>query len=104
MSKEPAEREGKRQMKTKEIIVKQNEENPVPVEIMAEAIIAISQGVKKLRAGPLNERALLLLITNAAPMAGKSLYSRTPVSQKHVKAVLAGIEQLEREYLKPGKK
>lgn len=44
-----------------------NEKTPVPVEVMADAIVAISEGVKKLMAGPLNEKALILLIQNAAP-------------------------------------
>lgn len=43
------------------ITVKQDENKPVLVEVMAEAIVAISEGIKKLRSGPLNDRALILL-------------------------------------------
>lgn len=82
----------------KKIVVTQNDENIVPVEIMAEAITAISAGIKRLRAGPLNDRCLLLLIQNACDKPGK--YA-SPVSQKQIKAVLDGIAQLETEYLKP---
>lgn len=82
-------------MKTaSKVIVKQTEQNPVPVEVLAEAIVSISAGIKKLRAGPLNERCLLLLIQNAAPFT---------INQKQVRTVLDGIEQLEHEYLKPRK-
>ena len=88
---------------TTEVVVKQNEEKPVPVEVLAEAILSISEGVKKLRAGPLNERALLLLIQNAAPAMKSGRYHRTPVTTKMVNAVLQGMDALEREYLKPKK-
>lgn len=77
--------------KVKPVAIKQSDGNPVPVEVLAESIVAISAGVKKLRAGPLNERCLLLLIQNACPLPGKSGFGRTPVSQKDVKAVLDGM-------------
>jgi len=90
-------------MPNQQIKVTQSAEKPVPVEIIADAILSISKGVKALVAGPLNERALVLLITNASPPMGATSYNRTPVTQTMVKAVLAGIGSLEREYLKPKK-
>ena len=75
---------------------------PVAVEVLAEAIVQISQGVKKMLAGPLNEAAIVLLITNATPQIG-GRYNRKAISASTVKAVLTGIESLEREYLKPRK-
>lgn len=82
----------------KKLIVKQNEEKPVPVEVLAESIKNISAGVKKLLEGPLNERALLLLIQNAAPSIGS--YPSRKVTNTEVRAVLEGIESLERVYIK----
>lgn len=82
----------------KKIVVKQNEEKVVPVELMAENILAISQGIKKLIGGPLNEKALVLLIQNAAPSWGK--YPARKVGPNEVRAVLEGIESLEATYLK----
>jgi len=79
----------------------QNQENPMPVEVLAESISSIAQGVKKLLAGPLNERALILLIQNACPTVGK--FPPRAVTQKEVKSVLDGICSLEKEYLKPKK-
>lgn len=88
--------------KPSQVKVVQNPESPVATEVIAEAIVAISQGVKKMLAGPLNESALILLITNATPSVGRG-YRKTVVSARAVKAVLAGMESLEREYLKPKK-
>lgn len=81
----------------KEIIVKQDEANPVPVEVLATSIKAISDGMKKLLSGPLNEKALVLLIQHACPSTRK--YGPRPGTSE-IKSVLAGIESLERTYLK----
>lgn len=83
----------------KKVIVKQDELEPVPVEVLAESIKAIADGVKKLRAGPLNDRALFLLIQKASPMVGKG-YNRKPITEKEVRAVIEGMESLESTYLK----
>jgi len=82
----------------KKIAIKQIPENEVPTEILADAIVAISQGVRKLRAGRLNDKALCMLIAHAAPGVGPRGYK--PVSQKEVRAVLDGIDSLEATYLK----
>lgn len=87
-----------------EVIVKQDETNPVPAEVLAEEIQAISAGIRRLLEGRLNERALLLLIQHASPAVKAGRYrSGSPVTVKQVKAVLQGLESLEREYLKPKK-
>lgn len=78
--------------------MKQDEERPVPIEVLAESIKAISDGVKKLRAGPLNERALVLLIQHAAPNIGK--WGTNRIGMTEIKAVLEGMESLETAYLK----
>lgn len=67
------------------ITVKQDENKPVLVEVMAEAIVAISEGIKKLRSGPLNDRALILLIQNAAPNHGGA-GGRNPLTKREERA------------------
>lgn len=81
----------------KDVIVKQVEGAEVPAEVLASSIVAISEGVKKLRAGRLNDKALVLLIQNAAP---------GNVPKSDILAVLDGMAALEKLYLKPtgGKK
>lgn len=77
----------------KDVEVIQDEENPMPVEILAEHIKAISEGVKKLMAGPLNEKAIVLLIQHAIP-------GTAGVRVTDIRAVLNALENLERVYLK----
>lgn len=84
------------------VTVKQDEVKPVPVEVLADSIVAISDGVKKLRSGRLNDRALMLLIQHAAPNVG-GRYNQGQVPMKHVRAVIEGMESLERVYLTPKK-
>lgn len=79
------------------VVVKQDQEKPVPTEIMAKAIVDISEGVKKLRAGPLTDKALLLLIQHAAPTKG---YSGQRYGISEIKDILDGIENLEKAYVK----
>jgi hypothetical protein len=84
------------------IAIKQDEKEPVPVEVLATSIRAISGGIKKLRSGPLGERALLLLISENCQM--KKARSRYPtkhkVSPAVIKSVLDSIESLQSAYLK----
>lgn len=75
----------------KPVTILQDKDRQVPVEVLAESIKAIAEGVRKLRAGSLNDRALFLLIQNAAPGA---------LSIKDIKAVFTGIDSLEGEYLR----
>lgn len=84
-------------MKT-EVAVKQVEGATVTVEVLATSIQAIADGMKRLLAGKLNEKALILLIQHAAPQVGR--FPPKPISQKEIKAVLHGIASLQREYLK----
>jgi hypothetical protein len=83
------------------VLVKQDEQKPVAVEVLAESIKAIAEGVRKLRAGPLNERALFLLIQHAAPTIGK--YNSQKIGISDIRAVIEGMESLESVYLKPKK-
>lgn len=68
-------------------------DDEVPTDVIASALVAISDGVKKLRSGALNERALLLLIQHAIPQTDRP-------SVKQIKAVLDGAESLKASYLK----
>ena len=61
----------------------------VGVEVLASSIKEIADGVKKLRSGKLNEKCLLLLISNSSG-----------VGKKEVKMVLDALEDLENQYLK----
>lgn len=79
--------------------IKQTADAEVPIEVLADAIVAMSQGIKKLRAGKLNDRALFLLIQNASPTVGQG-YRAKPLSIAAIKAVFEGIESLERAYTK----
>lgn len=65
----------------------------VPTEVLADAIVAISDAVKKIRSGALKEKALLLLIANAIPQADRP-------TQKQIAAVLDAAESLKSVYVK----
>lgn len=88
---------GAQPMKSKtELSVLQNPDAVVPTEVLAASIVAISEGIKRLRAGKLTERALLLLIQHAAPPLK---YSKR-ISTAEIRAVLEGMESLSRLYVK----
>jgi hypothetical protein len=78
---------------TTKLAVKQPEppKEEIAAEVIADAIVAISDGIAKLRQGRLNDKALLLLVQHAAP---------EQVSQRDIKNVLAGIQSLKTTYLK----
>ena len=84
---------------TTKVKVVQDAANLIPIEVIAESIKAISEGIRKLRSGSLNDKALVLLIQNAAPCHGGK-YGISKMSMKDVRAVLEGIESLEATYLK----
>lgn len=77
--------------KKAEVIIKRSEENPEPTEIMAEAIIKISQAFEKIRNGRLTERALVVLIHDSIS---------PPVSKSTIRAVLDSIADLKNQYIK----
>lgn len=90
-----------RENKMKNVNVKQDENDIVPVEVLATSIRAIAAGVKNLRNGPLGEKAILLLISENC--YSKDRYGRIKkqkVSPSQVRIVLNGIESLQRSYLK----
>lgn len=74
------------EQKTKVI---QKDEDIVPVEIIASSIREISQGMKALRAGKLNDKAIIFLVHKASGVASDT-----------VRRVMRGMEDLEKEFLK----
>lgn len=80
---------------TKSVTIKQDPKNEIVVEVLATHIRAISAGIKQLRRGPINDKALILLIQYAAPGEGGS-----PIPQRTIKNVLDGIEGLAAACLK----
>jgi hypothetical protein len=62
---------------------------PLATDKIADEVAAISEAVKRLRAGKLNDKALLLLISHASGQ-----------SQSTVRAVLDGMEGMRAYYLK----
>jgi hypothetical protein len=83
--------------------VTQKEGEEVATEIIAAAVVAIAEGVRKLRQGRLNDDALVLLIAKASPTFG-TRYHKEHVTKLHVRAVLKGMEDLEKAWLKPARK
>ena len=59
-------------------------------EVIADDIARIAEGVRKLRAGRLNDRALLLLLSHASG-----------VGQTTCKLVFDALATLDKKYLKP---
>lgn len=75
------------------IKVIQNQDKPIPTEVMAENIRSISEGLRRVLSGQLNEKAIVLLISWSSQ-----------VSQAQVKKVLEAMAQLESTYLKKDKR
>lgn len=71
------------------VTILQNAENPETLELIAEAILNVSDAVKKIRAGRLTERALVLLIQD---LSG--------VNQTNIMKVLKACEGLAAAYTK----
>ena len=84
-------------MKTK-VTVKQDEENEIALEIMAEAIVKISSAVEIIKNSRLTKRTILLLIhDNCAYCKG---YPRKKPTVKEIETVLDSIESLKKVYIK----
>lgn len=79
----------------KPVAVKQVEGAEVATEVIAQAVVDIADGIKRLKSGRLTDRAIEILVLNASP--GK-------VTITQVRQVLAGLERLQREFVKPEKK
>lgn len=81
-----------------QVVVKQPEppKDEVPVEIIADSIVTISNALKKLRSGRLNDKALMLLIQQAMPQKHR-------VTVKQIRLIFDSIDALSATYLKRGR-
>ena len=59
--------------KTQSITVKVNETNPEPLEVLAKAIIEISDAFIKIQNGPLQRRTIVLLLKDYTGLAGRDI-------------------------------
>lgn len=84
------------------VTVKNDSETPVPTEVIAESIVAIAEGVKKLRSTRLNDTALFLLIQHSSPTIEVG-NNRMKVGIREVRAVIEGIADLEKNFLRSAK-
>ena len=84
----------------KQIVVKQKPDEEVPTEVLADSIQAIAVGVRKLRGGRLNDRALFLLIRDAAGSYGPKRRLKSQLSLRDIEAVFDGINSLESTFLR----
>jgi hypothetical protein len=80
---------GKEMKQSKEIVVTQDEAKPVAVEIMAQAIVDISEAMKRISRSRLNRKALITLI-----------HDDTGLYKKSIENVLTSLDSLEKTYLK----
>lgn len=79
--------------------VVQDAADPVTVDVLAKSVVAISDGVSKLRRSGLTDDVVLLLIQHAAPAKAGRL-----VPLKTIKAVLDGMESLKSVCLRDWKR
>lgn len=86
-------------MKTQKVTVKTNEENPEPVEIIADAIIKISEAFESMKNSRLTQRALLLLIQDNCGMVGGRHNKKKPTA-KQIQEVLDSVTSLKKAYIK----
>lgn len=76
-------------MKNKKVKIIQDEKTPVPADVLATDILKMSAAIKKLNEGQLNEKAVLVLLANS-----------TGLTQRVIKTVLDGINDLAKDYTK----
>lgn len=79
--------------------IKQDTSKSIPVELLASSLMTISEGIKRLRKERLNDRALFLLIQNAAPKNGPR--SNSPqITLQEIQCVIEGLERLEETFIR----
>lgn len=77
--------------KRREVTVKQDPENPLPIEILAESIVKVSDGMKAVFDAGLTRRALVILIHDRL----------NGITRESIGAVLDTIPELKDHYLTP---
>lgn len=83
-------------MGTKTLTIKTDEENPEPVEIIADAILKVADAFEKINKSSLSERAVILLLYDAIGSSN--------ISKKQISYVLKYAPLLKNYYLKTVKK
>jgi hypothetical protein len=79
----------------KPLTIRQNPEDKFTGQVLASAIREIATAMRSLRS-QLTDDAVAILVTNAIPKS----YG---ISEKSVRAVLLGIDSLEKKYVKGGR-
>lgn len=80
-------------VKKQKVVVKLNEENPEPVELIAKSIVSVSEGMQKINNAGLTRRALIVLLQDAIG-AGN-------ISRNQIELVLDHLGTLKQRYCKP---
>lgn len=75
------------------VVVKEDPGERVPTQVLATSIREIADGMKRIRAGDLNDDGLVLLIHHAMPQNRR-------VAPETIRLVLDSIEGLGRKYLR----
>lgn len=76
-------------MKKQTVTIKTNEENPEPMEIIAQSIIQVSDAFVKIQKSRLSQRAIMLLIKDT-----------TGLAMRDIEIVLNAVPKLKDIYLK----
>ena len=79
----------------KTAVIEQKQEQPIEIKIIAESIVAISEGVTRLRKGMLTDRAIILLIHDAC---GTDRAGKKP-GKPEIRNVLDAMESLKEMYV-----
>ncbi len=75
------------------ITVKVNEENPEPLEVIAESVIQVADAFQRIKNAKLSQRAILLLIRDIIPPKYK-------VGIVEIQQVLEAAAKLKQHYIK----
>jgi hypothetical protein len=76
-------------------VVKQNEENPIEVSVLADAIVAMDIAVRKAFSSGLNEKAIVCLIYDMLP---QSMRGGKIANKAAIRAVIESLKDLRAEY------
>lgn len=80
----------------KALTVRQDPEDRVSSDVLASSIREIAKALRELSEGPLNEKAIAVLVCNAIPEGYH-------ISMKSVERVLEAAYSLESKYIKKGR-
>jgi hypothetical protein len=72
------------------VSIKQDSEKPIAVELLAQSIADIAEGMRQVSASRLTRAALITLI-----------HERSKVARRNIELVLNNLDQLEQIWLKP---